>query len=203
MTSVFVEGLLAGYGIAIPVGAITVLIVETTLRKGFGAGLAAASGTATADFIYAALAAAAGSVLAGILEPYMGPVRIVSSLVLVGMGIWGMQRSLRSLAPEQISEPEDGNRRLYIQFLFLTAVNPLTIVYFSALILAGTVGEASTFLERTLFVLGAGFASLSWQSLLAVVGALLRKGISDKVRLGLSLVGNLVVVGLGLRLLLR
>ena len=203
MTSILVEGLLAGYGIAIPVGAITVLIVETTLRKGFVAGLAAGSGTATADFLYAALAAAAGSVLANYLEPYMVPVRIVSSLLLVGMGVWGIRRSLRNTAPEEIAEPKSGYGKLYIQFLVLTVVNPLTVVYFSALILGGTVGASSTFLERMVFVLGAGFASLSWQSLLAVVGAFLRKGISARVRLGLSLLGNLVVVGLGLRLLLR
>ena len=35
MIPAFVAGVVAGYGIAIPVGAIAVLIVETGLRRGF------------------------------------------------------------------------------------------------------------------------------------------------------------------------
>jgi arginine exporter protein ArgO len=85
----------------------------------------------------------------------------------------------------------------------ITAINPLTVIYFSALILGGTLGNSNTNLDRLLFTLGAGVASFSWQSLLAFIGAMLRKGISPRVRLGMSLAGNLVVVGLGLRLLLR
>jgi len=53
----FWEGVLAGYGIAIPVGAIAVLIVDMGLRRGFGFGLMAGAGAATADFLYAGLAA--------------------------------------------------------------------------------------------------------------------------------------------------
>ncbi len=197
------EGLLAGYGIAIPVGVVTVLIVETTLRKGFTAGFVAGSGTATVDFLYAALAAVAGSVLAASLEPYAYSVRVISSILLVGLGIYGLRRSLQRAALKEISQTESGYGKLYFQFFVLTAINPLTVIYFSALILGGTLGSSSTNLDRLLFILGAGFASFSWQSLLAFIGALLRKGISPRVRLGMSLAGNLVVVGLGLRLLLR
>lgn len=203
MTSILVEGLLAGYGIAIPVGAISILIVETTLRKGFTAGFVAGSGAATVDFFFAALAAGAGSVLATYLEPYVDTVHLASSILLVGLGIFGMQRSLRITASNESTEPEVGYWKLYVQFLLLTAVNPLTVIYFSALILGGTLGNSSTILERTVFVLGAGFASFSWQSLLALIGATLRKGISSRVRLALILTGNLVVVALGLRILLR
>jgi arginine exporter protein ArgO len=198
-----IEGLLAGYGIAIPVGAMTILIVETTLRKGFTAGFVAGSGTATVDFLFAALAAVAGSVLATRLEPYADSVRVISSIFLVGLGIYGLLRSLRRAAPEEISQTESGYGKLYVQFFVITAVNPLTVIYFSALILGGTLGISSTNLDRLLFILGAGFASFSWQSLLALIGALLRKGISPRVRFAMSLTGNLVVVGLGLRLLLR
>jgi arginine exporter protein ArgO len=197
------EGLLAGYGIAIPVGAMTVLIVETTLRKGFTAGFVAGSGTATVDFLYAALAAAAGSVLATSLAPYADSVRVISSIFLVGLGIYGLRRALQNTAPEEISRAESGYVRLYLQFFVITAINPLTVIYFSALILGGTLGNSNTNLDRLLFTLGAGVASFSWQSLLAFIGAMLRKGISPRVRLGMSLAGNLVVVGLGLRLLLR
>jgi threonine/homoserine/homoserine lactone efflux protein len=66
----FWEGVLAGYGIAIPVGAIAILIVDMGLRRGFLSGFMAGAGAATADFIYALLAVIAGATLAMALAPY-------------------------------------------------------------------------------------------------------------------------------------
>jgi len=42
--SPFVEGRLAGYGIAIPVGAVAILIVNTSIRCGFAVGFMAGPG---------------------------------------------------------------------------------------------------------------------------------------------------------------
>ena len=60
----FWEGVLAGYGIAVPVGAIAVLIVDMGLRRGFRPAFMAGAGAASADFLYASLAALAGGALA-------------------------------------------------------------------------------------------------------------------------------------------
>ncbi len=58
--SALVDGLLAGYGIAIPVGAVSILIANTAIRYGFGVGWAAGAGAATADLLYAVLAKSGG-----------------------------------------------------------------------------------------------------------------------------------------------
>ena len=58
----FWEGVLAGYGIAIPVGAIAILIVDMGLRRGFPSAFMAGAGAATADFIYVLLAVIAGAI---------------------------------------------------------------------------------------------------------------------------------------------
>jgi hypothetical protein len=49
----FWDGVLAGYGIAIPVGAIAVLIIDVSIRRGLAIGMQAGAGAATADLIYA------------------------------------------------------------------------------------------------------------------------------------------------------
>jgi threonine/homoserine/homoserine lactone efflux protein len=72
----FWEGVLAGYGIAIPVGAIAILIVDTGLRRGFTVGFMAGAGAAAADFIYASLAALTGEALASLLTPYATALRV-------------------------------------------------------------------------------------------------------------------------------
>ena len=49
----FLNGVVAGYGIAIPVGPIAILILELGLRRGFRIALSAGAGAASADLIYA------------------------------------------------------------------------------------------------------------------------------------------------------
>ncbi len=51
------------------------------------------------------------------------------------------------------------------------------------------------------FVVGVGLASLSWQSLLAGVGALGNRHLSPRFQALTSIVGNLIVIGLGARIL--
>ena len=66
----FVQGLIAGYGIAIPVGPIAILIVEIGIRRGFPVAFCAGAGAASADLVYATVASIAGTFLVSVLRPY-------------------------------------------------------------------------------------------------------------------------------------
>ena len=85
---VFLNGVVAGYGIAIPVGPIAVLILELGLRRGFRVALSAGAGAASADLIYATVAALAGTLIISVLAPFAFILRIGSGIGLVGMGAW-------------------------------------------------------------------------------------------------------------------
>ncbi len=200
----FWEGMLAGYGIAVPVGAIAILIVEVSLQRGFHLGSAAAAGAATADFLYASLAALAGPALAAVLSPWAVPLRVLSGLVLIAIGaysLWRLWRAKRADRATHAVASALSGQRMYGQFLALTLLNPLTIAYFGSLILGGS-RALSTVGDRAAFVAGAGLASLSWQLLLAGVGALAHRHLSPRFQTLTSVVGNLIVIGLGARILL-
>lgn len=200
----FWEGILAGYGIAIPVGAIAILIVNTGMQRGFSEGFLAGAGAASADIFFAALAAISGQALAAALAPLAEALQVLSAVVLVsigGYGLWKLRRATSNADPP--APPPTGGARTYAQFLGLTLLNPLTVAYFAALILGRGAHLNFSPAERALFVVGAGLASLSWQTLLAVIGALARRRLSPRVQVITSLVGNLVVIGLGLRIVLQ
>ena len=195
----FGEGVIAGYGIAIPVGAIAILIVDTALRGGFIAGFMAGAGAASADLLYAALAAVAGQTLALALAPFAVTLRLLSALVLLALGGWGLWRlHRRTAAPGPVVAASAW--RTYTQFLGLTLLNPLTVAYFGSLILGNGAGHLATTAGRVMFVLGAAVASLSWQSLLALIGAAAHRRLSPRFQLLTSLLGNLIVLLLGLRI---
>lgn len=200
----FWEGVLAGYGIAIPVGAIAILIVNTGMQRGFSAAFLAGAGAASADVFFAALAAVSGQALAAALAPFAGVLQALSAVVLVSIGVYGLWQLRRAAARSDTGAAAPaGGARTYVQFLGLTLLNPLTVAYFAALILGRGAALNFTPGERALFVVGAGLASLSWQSLLAVIGALAHRRLSPRVQVVTSLVGNLVVIGLGLRIVLQ
>ena len=80
-------------------------------------------------------------------------------------------------------------------------MNPATIAYFAALILGGTVGTTPTTGDKVAFVAGAALASLSWQSTLAVIGALAHKHLPPGFKEWTSIVGNIMIIILGIRIL--
>ena len=199
----FVEGLLAGYGISIPVGGIALLILDTGLRFGFRRGFFAAAGAATADFLGALAVAVAGGLIADLLAPISGVLRVASGLGLVAMGLWGFLRSRRAARPATAVERsrDGGDLRTYVQFIGLTIINPFTVAYFAAFVLGRGADELSQWDARAAFVAGFALASLSWQTLLAAFGAATHRFLPARIQTLVSAAGNLLVVGLGVRML--
>ncbi|MHC5907265.1 LysE family transporter, partial [Streptomyces sp. S6] len=99
-----------------------------------------------------------------------------------------------------VAAPAGSPRRTYGALVALTLLNPLTVVYFGALVVGGQAGAAS-FGQGLVFVLGAFAASSSWQLLLATGGALLGRVLTGpRGRLATAVVGNTVVLFLAARL---
>lgn len=200
MIGALLAGLAAGYGIAIPVGAVAVLIVETGIRSGFRAAAAAGAGAASADGTYAAIAAVFGVALAGALAPWQVPLRVAAIVVLVGLALRGFRSVARDAAhgatggtPGSLGRARRPLRRTYAAFLGITLLNPMTVAYFAALIL-GLGGTGSGLAEKLAFVVGAITASLSWQTLIAAAGAALHRRLAPRLRLVVGIVGNVIVL---------
>lgn len=199
----FLTGLIAGYGIAIPVGAIAILILETGIRGGFKSSFMAGAGAATADLVYAAIAATLGGFAAVALARFVLPLQLASGLVLLGLGGWGLWQLRVRRSSQSTPTYTPATAKIYLQFLGLTLLNPMTVVYFAALILGGATGSDSTVAAKILFIAGAGIASLSWQTFLAGGASLLHKRLSSGAQTILSLTGNLVICALALNILAR
>lgn len=196
MTAAFLAGLLAGYGIALPVGAMSVLIITLSARTSLRTGVLAGLGVATADAVYALVAVLGGITVARLVEPIAQPLRWVAAAVLAGVAIAGMVRTVRNPATQRAAPAPT---RVYLGLIGLTLLNPVTVVYFGALVL-GQHAEWSP-PQAVVFVLGAGVASASWQLFLALGGAGLGRTLNTwRGRLWTALIGNGVVLGLALHL---
>ncbi|MFI1422390.1 LysE family transporter [Streptomyces sp. NPDC020731] len=205
MTAALLAGLLAGYGIAVPVGAVGTYLVSLTARTTLRTGVCAALGIATADGLYALAAALGGSALASALRPALGPMRWVCVPVLLALAAWGAAgavrryRGRRPVARTGAAPP--GAARAYLSLLGITLLNPTTVIYFAALVLGSRSGEAAGPGEQTVFVTAAFAASASWQVLLAGGGALLGRTLTGhRGRLVTALVASGVMTALAVHM---
>ncbi|KQW46959.1 lysine transporter LysE [Nocardioides sp. Root1257] len=201
MLEAVVSGLVTGWAIAIPIGAVGAFLVTLASRTSFRVGAAGALGIATVDGGYALLAVAAGAAVAAALEPVAHALTIASGIVLLviagltavhAIGTAGRVREVRPM----------GAGAAYALFLGITAVNPTTVVYFAAVVL-GNQHLVSGAAEGVVFVLAAFVASASWQLLLAGGGAALgRVATGHRAHLVTGLVSAAVIALLAIHTML-
>lgn len=205
MTAAFAAGLVAGLGIAVPVGAVGAHLVALTARTSLRTGVCAALGVACADGLYALLATAGGAALADVVRPVPAPLRQASAAVLAAPAVRGAVTAPRryrgSGAAVRAVPPAPGPGRAFLGMLGLTLLNPATVVCFAALLLGGAgAGDGAPAARRALFVTAAFLASAGWQMLLTGGGALLGRALTGRRgRLMTALVSSAVITALAVR----
>ncbi|ADG76342.1 Lysine exporter protein (LYSE/YGGA) [Cellulomonas flavigena DSM 20109] len=197
-------GLLAGWGIAVPVGAVGVLLVLLGAHHGRRVGCAGAMGAAVVDGVYATLAVVLGSALAPVLVRAAAPVRWTAAVVLVVVAVLLLRPALRPSdagpSPAAPDAPGMTPSRAFTLVVAATALNPATVVYFVALTSGAATTTLTTPAHRVAFVLAAFAASASWQLLLGSAGAWAGARLTGpRGRRWTAVVGALVVLALALR----
>lgn len=169
-------GLVAGLGIAMPIGAIGTFLVGLGATAPTRISAAAAAGVASTDGLYALIAVTAGAALESVLRPAADWLQWLSVAVLCLLAVTTFAGAVRRTGDG--ARPRSGAltatpARAYLLLLGLTALNPATLAYFTSLVLGRQAAGPPTTLDRALFVLGAFVASLAWQLTLTRGGALL------------------------------
>lgn len=197
--AILARGMLAGLGVAMPLGAIGVLLLGEGISRGFRRGAPGAVAVGVVDTAYSALAIVFGAVAAPVIRGWGSWPAALGGLVLIviaGLGLWKSSRAPDAAAPA----PSGSGWQRFVLFLGLTAVNPATLVYFAA-ITVGLSGLLDTPAAAVAFVAGVGLASVTWQLVVVGIGAALRHRITERTRRVSVLAGNLVVAGLGVAML--
>ncbi len=118
-----------------------------------------------------------GSALAAVIRPVAEPLRWIAAVVLLALAIkitiGAVRRHRRARSAPLAADPAVPTApRAYVTLLGMTLINPLTVLYFTALIIGldeAAIGSPAT---KIVFVVAAFVASATWQLLLACGGAL-------------------------------
>ncbi len=198
MTAAVAAGLLAGWAVAVPVGAIGAYLVALSATAPRRTAVGAALGVACADGAYALVAVLGGAALAPLVTQVEGPLRGAAAVVLLALAVRTAAGALRPVG----DVPPLAARRAFVRLLALTLVNPMTVVTFSALVVGMSGGWS--WAEQLVFAGSAFLASASWQLLLAGFGGLLGSALTGRRgRLATGLVSSAVIAVLALDVLRR
>jgi threonine/homoserine/homoserine lactone efflux protein len=176
------KGILLGLSIAAPVGPIGVLCIRRTLVYGMVNGIISGLGAATADAIYASLAALGISAVAAFFLDYQSYLRLIGGVFLLYLGY----TTFKSLPAEVAAKASgEGLFGAYASTLFLTITNPLTIMSFAAVFAGLGIGaKGENDLSALFLVTGVFIGSMLWWLILSGMVNVLRHSF-DQQRLKL------------------
>jgi|688.fasta_scaffold29528_2 threonine/homoserine/homoserine lactone efflux protein len=200
-------GFWSGLGLAVPLGPMALLLITTTIAKGRKTGTFAALAMATVDFTYAWLVFAVGSFLMAAITPLVFPLRLLGSLILVGLSIRLYVGSKRARLESREVREESSTTALatFVTFFGLTAINPATAFYFFAL--TPSVSQLSNnagFTPESLYFAFAVFASsFLWQLTLVAGSNYLAKRMTSGVQRNLQAIGACLIAVLAVWVLFR
>lgn len=160
----FLKGMSLAFYIVIPIGAISVLYMKRTLKKGVASGICSSLGVTTAEGIYAAAAIYGLTFVADFLLTWKIWLQLCGTIFLVWLGAKtfffpsSQLLSLNSLVSKRQKLFYD-----YLSMLVLTLTNPLTLIGFIAIFTAfGANGFQKNFANSFAMFLGFIFMSFSY-----------------------------------------
>ncbi|HEY2598211.1 MAG TPA: LysE family transporter, partial [Candidatus Dormibacteraeota bacterium] len=178
-------------------GPIFFLCLRRGLARGWLTGLASGLGVATADGLYAGLAAFGIGAVTSALVGERFWLTLIGGAALVLLGFRTVVNRPKAEEPAPIPD-RSGLAVAYISTLGLTIANPATIISFAALVASLGVGIGEGYLPPALVVIGVFAGSATWWCIVAGLGTGLRAGLTPSVVRGISAFSGVAMAALGL-----
>jgi threonine/homoserine/homoserine lactone efflux protein len=197
VSSLLLRGFALGFAIAASPGPIFFLCLRRTLLRGRLYGFVSGLGVATADGLYAAIAAFGFAVVINTVAGGRRPFALIGGAVLIGLGL----RILFERKERPAEGPNTSSTGLawaYVSTLGLTITNPATIISFAALAATLSLGGTGGPARPAALVGGVLLGSAGWWGALAIGASLLRARLTPAVIRGINTFSGAAISVLGM-----
>jgi threonine/homoserine/homoserine lactone efflux protein len=200
----FMQGILFGFLIAVPVGPMSLLCVNRGLAGGLAYGLSSGLGVATADAMAAGVAALGLTLISSFLTSQQSWLRPLGAVFLCYLGF-----KVCTIRPDggvvrSETAAESDLRGAFLSTLILNFTNPATILSFLAIYAGFGIHDLSgDYFTATLLVSGVFVGSALWWVLLAI-GLLVCHGkFGERELKWVHRVSGVIIAGFGLAILIN
>lgn len=201
MLSKYLSGLKFGMLLQIAIGPMCLMVFNTAKNAGFAVAMSLMLAIALVDAFYIALA---GIGVSKLLENdrVKKTVKIVGSLVLILfgtsiiLGVFGI-----NIIPGLNLKPTSGS--VFIQGLIMTLSNPLTIVFWGAVLTTKIIEDKMQNNDLFVFSVGLVSATVFFMTAVALLGTFLSSFIPPKASDVLNVIVGLLIIYFGIRMFLK
>jgi threonine/homoserine/homoserine lactone efflux protein len=199
------KAILAGFIVAVPIGAIGAMCLRRALQGRWAVGLVTGLGAAIADSILAAAAMFGLSLLTRYIFEHQGPVLLVGGIFLIVVGARMIRKrrpKLQSLDGQPVTQFRNiqGWLGALATGFVLTILNPATFVAFVG-VFAGMQlfrDRPALLVENWIVIVGTFIGSMLWWTTLTSTAYAMRRHLSLEFIVVLNVLLGLVVIGFGI-----
>lgn len=199
-----IKAIIAGFIVAVPIGAIGAMCLRRALQGRWAVGLVTGLGAAIADSILAAAAMFGLTLLTRYIFEHQGPVLLVGGIFLIGVGIRMILKrhpKIETLngAPAVQFHNLHGPLSAVATGFALTIINPATFLAFVG-VFAGMQlfrDRPALLVENWIVIVGTFVGSMLWWTTLTGTAYAMRRHLSLEFIVILNVILGLAVVGFG------
>lgn len=203
----FLKSILAGFIVAVPIGAIGAMCLRRALQGRWAMGLVTGFGAALADAVLATAAMFGLTLLTRYILDNQRPVLLIGGVFLILIGIRMIHKRHPHLEPEEPTENAQNWHLFTGAFatgFALTIINPATLLAFVG-VFAGLglfAEQPESLLRDWIVIVGAFSGSALWWVTLTLTALAVRRHLSVEFIAVTNVILGLVVVGFGIASLL-
>jgi threonine/homoserine/homoserine lactone efflux protein len=189
--TLFLKGLIIGFAMALPIGPIGIICVRKTLTEGKMHGFVIGLGAATADMLYACIAAFGLTMISDLILEQQFWIQLIGGSLLLYIGV---KTYLTLPKDPTIPADKDSLAGSFFYTVFLTLTNPLTIFSFLAVFAAFGFGDGMSLLSATTLVVGVFVGSALWFLVLTMGVTLFRKKLDMRGLKWVNRIAGLLII---------
>lgn len=197
-----IKGFRFGMLLQLAVGPMCLMVFNTSASQGLLPGLLLVFAITLIDGLYIALS---GVGVAALLsnERVKLVIKLFGCIVLVLFGISTIASAFgKELLPSLTLFHSDGVRNVFLKGLLMTASNPLTIIFWSGVFSSQVIQHGLKKQQLLLFGFGCVLSTLTFLSLVAVLGKVVSSFLPLGIITGMNVVVGVLLIVFGIRLVL-
>lgn len=192
----FIQGILIGLFVSIPMGPIGVLCLQRTLQQGRLSGFISGLGAATADTVFASIAGLGLTMISDFFQDHQLYIMLVGAVLLIFLGLRMFFRNTikqaRSIKYKQSNLVTD-----FVSVFALTITNPITIVFYGFVF--ATFGMVQdNFLSLGSILVGIFCGAISVWFLLSTLVNIFRKYFRLRIIFYINKIAGIIIMIFGL-----
>jgi threonine/homoserine/homoserine lactone efflux protein len=198
---ILLKGVLLGFAVSMPLGPVSIILINRTIKRGFRSGFFSGLGLGAADTLLAVLAALGFTVIISFIKEERFIITIIAGVLVIGVGL----KVFLSNPVKDFIDRDKTNKSLWRDFysvFVLSISNPYTIVIFVAFF-SGIHINSNVRPELVPFFLipGVFIGAMTWWFSLSYFLSRFKKKIRLRAIVRINKLGGIVIILIGTLLL--